>query len=103
MEVVYYTLKNGRSPFKTWLKKLDHFDRAVVVRFIQRVANGGAKKSIKALKGEIFEIKIIHGPGYRVYFAKDGEKIIVLLIGGDKRTQNNDIEKAREYWKDYGK
>jgi len=46
---------------------------------------------------------MVHGPGYRVYFAEDGDEIIVLLIGGDKKTQGRDIEKAKEYWRNYGK
>ena len=95
-KVIYYTAENGSSPFSDWLRKLDNLSRAIVVRFIQRVATGGAKKSIKALKDGIFEIKITHGPGYRVYFAEDGDEIIILLVGGDKKTQSRDIEKAKE-------
>lgn len=102
-KVIYYTLENGESPFENWLKKLDNLSRAIVVRFVQRVATGGAKKSIKALKDGIFEIKITHGPGYRVYFAEDGDEIIILLVDGDKKTQSRDIDKAKEYWKNYGK
>lgn len=102
-KVIYYTLENGNSPFKDWLKKLDNLSRAIVVRFIQRVATGGARKSVKALKDGIFEIKITHGPGYRVYFAEDGNEIIILLVGGDKKTQTRDIDKAKEFWRNYGK
>ena len=102
-KVIYYATENGSSPFKDWLKKLDNLSRAIVVRFIQRIATGGAKKSIKALKDGIFEIKITHGPGYRVYYAEDGDEIIILLVGGDKKTQSRDIEKAKEYWRNYGK
>ena len=102
-KIIYYTLENGDSPFENWLKKLDNLSRAIVVRFVQRVATGGAKKSIKALKDGIFEIKITHGPGYRVYFAEDGDEIIILLVGGDKKTQSRDIDKAKEYWRNYGK
>ena len=102
-KIIYYTLENGESPFENWLKKLDNLSRAIVVRFVQRVATGGAKKSIKALKDGIFEIKITHGPGYRVYFAEDGDEIIILLVDGDKKTQSRDIDKAKEYWKNYGK
>ena len=102
-KIIYYTLENGDSPFENWLKKLDNLSRAIVVRFVQRVATRGAKKSIKALKDGIFEIKITHGPGYRVYFAEDGDEIIILLVGGDKKTQSRDIDKAKEYWRNYGK
>lgn len=102
-KVIYYTLENGSSPFADWLKKLDNLSRAIVVRFVQRVATGSAKKSIKALKDGIYEIKITHCPGYRVYFAEDGDEIIILLVGGDKKTQSRDINKAKEYWRNYGK
>ena len=102
-KVIYYTQENGSSPFADWLKKLDNLSKAIVVRFVQRVATGGAKKSIKALKDGIYEIKITHGPGYRVYFAEDGDEIIILLVGGDKKTQSRDIDKAKEYWRNYGK
>lgn len=102
-KIIYYTLENGDSPFENWLMKLDKLSRAIVVRFVQRVATGGAKKSIKALKDGIFEIKITHGSGYRVYFAEDGDEIIILLVGGDKKTQSRDIDKAKEYWRNYGK
>ena len=67
------------------------------------MAKGGAKKSIRALKDGVFEIKIPYGPGYRVYFAEDGKSLIILLVGGDKKTQNRDIEKAKEIWRNYGK
>ena len=51
----------------------------------------------------LFEIKIPHGPGLRVYFGEDGDKIILLLVGGDKRSQSRDIKKAKEYWSNYVK
>ena len=102
-KVKYFVIENGSSPFEGWLNKLDNMAQAIVVRFVQRVAQGGAKKSIKALKDGIFEIKITHGPGYRVYFAEDGNEIIILLVGGAKKTQNRDIEKAKEFWRNYGK
>ena len=60
-----------------------------------------AKKSVKALKGGIFEIKIPTGPGYRVYFAETGKNIITLFIGGDKKSQSRDVKKVKTYWRDY--
>lgn len=102
-KIKYYVTENGNSPFEDWLNKLDNMAQVIVVRLIQRVAKSGAKKSVKALKDGIFEIKIMHGPGYRVYFAEDGNDLIILLVGGDKKTQSRDIEKAKEYWRNYGK
>lgn len=82
---------------------MDNSIQAIVVRLIQRVAKGGAKKSVRALKSGIFEMKISYGPGYRVYFAEDGKDLMILLIGGNKKTQSRDIRRAKEVWRDYGK
>ena len=49
----------------------------------------------------VCELRIDYGPGYRVYYGRDGAEIVILLIGGDKRTQDRDIETAKEYWADY--
>ena len=102
-KVRYYITENGVSPFEDWINKLDSVSQAVIVRVIQRYSGGGAKKSIKALKDGIFEMKIPYGPGYRVYFTEIGKDLILLLIGGDKKSQNRDIVKAKKYWRDYGK
>ena len=59
------------------------------------------KKHIKSLGDGVFEIKIPHGPGLRVYFAEIENVIMLLLLGGDKSTQTRDIKKAKEYWRQY--
>ena len=102
-KIKYFVSQNKNSSFEEWVKSLDTLAKVVVIRIIQRVASGGARKSVKALKDEVFEIKIPHGPGYRVYFAEDGEEMIILLMGGNKKTQGRDIIKAKEYWRSYGK
>ena len=102
-KVRYFVTENGKSPFEDWLNRLDNSVQAIVVRLIQRIAKSEAKESIRTLKDGIFEIKIPYGPGYRIYFAEDGKDLIILLIGGDKKTQNRDIEKAKEIWRNYGK
>ncbi len=62
---------------------------------------GGSKKNIKSIGDGLFELKINFGSGYRVYFVET-EKIIILIIsGGDKSTQKNDIKKAKEHWRKY--
>ena len=100
--VDYYLTNNGRSPFLNWINDLDIKVQVIIDRFIQRVAQGGAKKSIKNLKDGIFEIKIPHSSGIRAYFGMDGKTMILLLLGGDKSSQKRDIIKAKEYWRDYG-
>lgn len=99
----YYVTSSGKTPFLEWMNKLDMNSEIVVDRYIQRVAQGSAKKSIKSLKGGLFEIRIPYGGGLRVYFGEEGKKLILLLIGGDKKTQRRDIQKAREYWKEQSK
>jgi putative addiction module killer protein len=53
--------------------------------------------------GGVLELKIDYGPGYRVYFGQVGAKLVILLCGGDKSSQGEDIRKAIEYWEDYKK
>ena len=99
--IEYYETETGESPFLNWLNKRDVKTKAIVVKYINRVANGESTKNIKPLKDGVFEIKIFYGPGLRVYFAEDGENIILLLIGGNKSSQNSDIKKAKTYWRSY--
>ena len=99
----YYITENGKAPFMEWINSLDMQNQIIVDRYIQRVAQGGAYKSIRKLKGGIFEIKIPYAGGLRVYFAEKGRNFILLLVGGDKGTQNRDIKKAHKYWREYGK
>ena len=99
--IEYYVTSSGEKPFIKWLEKLDKKTRIIVITYIDRLADGGTTKNLKPLKDGVYEIKIFYGPGLRVYFAEDGEKIILLLIGGDKKSQNSDIKKAKEYWRDY--
>ena len=75
--------------------------QARVSAFIDRVAAGGGKKNVKPLGDGVYEIKIDVGPGYRVYFGEDERAIILLLVGGDKRTQSKDIDTAKHYWRQY--
>ncbi|NJO12782.1 MAG: type II toxin-antitoxin system RelE/ParE family toxin [Gammaproteobacteria bacterium] len=55
----------------------------------------------KSIGGGVYELRVDAGPGYRVYYGRDGAAIILLLCGGDKSTQRRDIERAHAYWKDY--
>lgn len=101
-KVIAFVTKDGKRPFKDWLESLDRKVKVKAYRYIDRVAMGGSKNSVKPLKDGVFEIKIDTGPGYRIYFGEDGDKIIVLLVGGTKRNQQKDIDKAKEYWREYG-
>lgn len=92
---------DGRVPFKEWLLKLpDIRVRARIVTRLQRLASGNVG-DCKLLRDGVFELRIDQGPGYRIYYARPGGALIVLLAAGDKRRQQVDIEKAISYWLDW--
>jgi putative addiction module killer protein len=100
-ELKTYVSAAGKSYFTDWLNKLrDMQARARIDVRLNRLANGliGDTKFV----GEgVSELRIDWGPGYRVYFARDGVTVVLLPCGGDKRTQQKDIDHVIEYWKDY--
>jgi putative addiction module killer protein len=93
--------EDGNNVFRTWLEKLkDKAARARIrVRLNRiRLGNLGDAKSV----GEgVSELRIPYGPGYRVYYGRDGQTVVILLIGGTKRSQSKDIELAHQFWADY--
>ncbi len=93
LKLITYTISTGKQPFTSWLNDLDVKEQA-------KLGNFGDCKLIKDGEG-ILELRIDYGPGYRVYFGKKGMTIIVLLIGGDKKSQNKDITKAKQYWRTF--
>jgi putative addiction module killer protein len=90
----------GRSPFREWLDALDSQPAQKVARALYRLGLGNFS-NVKGVGSGVFEYKIDFGPGYRVYFGKDGEEIVILLGGGTKRRQQNDIEVALARWENY--
>jgi len=100
-DIDYYVTDSGDKPFKEWLGHLrDVQGRAKIrVRLDRaRLGNLGDNRSV----GEgVHEFRIAHGPGYRVYFGLEGSRLILLLLGGDKSTQQKDIARAKEYWRDH--
>jgi putative addiction module killer protein len=99
--VVVYNKPGGIEPINLWINALkDISARAKIRRRIERMEEGNYG-SHRYLQGAIFELKIDYGPGYRVYCGEEGKKIVVLLCGGNKSSQNKDIKIALEYWVDY--
>ena len=95
-----YKTLDGKEPFEDWFGSLkDKTVKAKVLERINRVRLGNFG-DCKSLGEGIFELRIHHGPGYRVYFGDLDGVIVILLCGGSKRTQNRDIDKAREYWQE---
>lgn len=78
----------------------DRKARAKVLVRTQRL-RGGAFDDCKPVRDGVWELRIDHGPGYRVYYAQAGNRLVLLLIGGDKRNQRADIKTALKYWQDW--
>ncbi len=96
-----YSTQDGKRPFGDWLWRLkDLRAKAKIVHRVDRAELGNFGK-YRDLHAGVFELKEDFGPGYRIYFGLDGDDLIILLMGGDKGSQNRDIAKAREYWDDY--
>jgi putative addiction module killer protein len=95
-----YLDANGDDPFNDWLTRLkDRAGRAKIDVRLHRVQQGNFG-DYRHISDGVQELRINFGPGYRVYYGIDGDSII-LLCGGDKSTQQNDIDKAIERWRDY--
>lgn len=101
VELRIYQTAGGRHPFTDWLENLkDRIGAAAVMSRLNRLRAGNFGDA-KALGNGVFELRVDFGPGYRVYFAKPGRAIVVLLCGGDKSTQSKDIHKAEGFQADY--
>lgn len=91
------------STFDTWLRALrDRHAKVRIAARIDRLASGNPG-DIKPIGGGLSELRISHGPGYRIYFMQRGSIVIILLCGGDKSSQQRDIEQAKALaaeWKD---
>jgi putative addiction module killer protein len=71
-----------------------------VTRALARLEQGNFS-NVKSVGEGVLEYRIDFGPGYRVYFGRDGEALVILLAGGTKKRQQRDIEAAHGYWRDY--
>ena len=91
--------ENGSSPYADWFQSLDPMAAAKISVAKIRMEQGNLS-NVKWLRG-IGEYRIDWGPGYRIYLAKDGEKVIVLLGGGTKKGQQEDIERSIQLWENY--
>ena len=100
IEVREYTDPHGRSPFQQWFEDLDARAAAKVTVALARLAQGNVS-NVKGVGGGVLELRIDYGPGYRVYFGKDGAHLVILLGGGTKQRQNRDIRTAQDLWTAY--
>jgi putative addiction module killer protein len=95
-----YVDDSGRIPFREWLSELDLAIRARVQARVLRFETGNLGDH-KEVGGGIWEARLDFGPGYRLYFGRSGRDVILLLLGGDKRSQKKDIKRAQEFWAKY--
>ena len=99
-EIREYIDTEGRSPYARWFNRLNAQAAAKVATALVRMEQGNLS-NIKGAGTGVFECRIEFGPCYRVYFGKDCEAPIILLGGGTKRCQQQDIETARGLWREY--
>jgi putative addiction module killer protein len=95
-----YVDQDGRCPFREWLRRLDVPIRARIQARILRFETGNLGDH-KSLGDGVWEARLPFGPGYRLYFGKSGQELVLLLLGGDKRSQTKDIQRAKTYWTYY--
>ena len=100
MELQEYQTADGVSPFAEWFDGLHAAAAAKVTTALTRLGLGNVSK-VKGVGAAVFEVKIDFGLGYRVYFGRDGDEIVILVGGGTKKKQDRDIEDAKDRWQDY--
>ena len=102
MTVLEYLDRASSSPFAAWFRSLDAAAAAKITTALQRLELGNFS-NVKGVGAGVFEHRIDFGPGYRVYFGKDGNAVVILLGGGTKKRQDRDIADAHQRWADYKK
>jgi putative addiction module killer protein len=90
----------GRSPFARWFDDLDAAAAARVTIALARLSHGNVS-NVEAVGRGVHELKIDFGPGYRVYFGKDGDRIVILVGGSSKKRQSDAILAAQAAWAEY--
>ncbi len=100
IEIRQYVDRFGRNPFDRWFEKLEDQTQARIVVSLDRLERGNFS-AVKGVGAGVFELRLDFGPGYRIYFGKDGERLVILLGGGTKKRQQTDIDRALELWREY--
>ena len=99
-EITEYVDSPGNSPFGRWFRRLDSLAAAKVTIALYRMEQGNLSNA-KGVGSGVFEQRINYGPGYRIYFGRDGDRLIILLGGGTKARQQRDIQSAGTHWQNY--
>jgi putative addiction module killer protein len=101
VSILHYRTVEGRFPYREWVESIaDKSARAAVLARVDRLAFG-TFGDWKAVGEGVCELRVHVSAGYRVFFGRDGNTVVILLCGGMKRSQDADIRRARKYWKDY--
>jgi putative addiction module killer protein len=100
MRITEYLDASGKSPFGGWFNGLDAQAAVKVTVALTRIGQGNLSNT-KSVGSGVAEYRIDFGPGYRIYFGREGDEIVILLAGGTKRRQQDDIRSAIERWQDY--
>jgi len=100
IKVLVYEDESGKEPFTEYLESCDNTVRARIFSRLDRVEQGNLG-DCEPVGDKVFELRMHFGPGYRVYFGKMENVLILLLTGGTKRTQKQDIKKAKKYWAEF--
>jgi putative addiction module killer protein len=95
-----YIAPSGKSAYARWFERLDAVAAARIATVVYRLTEGNFSNT-KGVGAGVFETRIDFGPGYRVYFGKDGESVVILLGGSAKKDQQRAIEQARAAWSEY--
>ncbi len=93
-ELLEYNDARGRSPFRRWFNRLDHVTAGRIAVILERMTEGNLG-DIRPLGNGVIERRVNFGPGYRIYFGRDAQTIIILLGAGDKQHQQRDIQEVR--------
>lgn len=100
IDVQQYIDEHGKNPFKAWFDSLNGQAGSKVAAALERIAMGNTS-NVKSVGDGVSEYRIDWGPGYRVYFGKDGELLVILIGGGTKKRQQSDIAAAKQKWSEY--
>ena len=100
IEVREYLASDGSNPYRKWFDTLNPQAAAKVAIAVTRMEQGNLANA-KSVSAGLHEYRIHFGPGYRIYFGRDGDRLVILLGGGTKRRQQEDIRRAQVLWTDY--
>jgi putative addiction module killer protein len=101
LEIRHYVSRSGADPVGEWLRKLrDVQGKIAIIRRLNRLEQGNFG-DFKSLREGVCELRVDIGPGYRVYYAHSGKSVVLLICCGAKGTQEADIERACQYWREW--